>query len=102
MRNTEKECVLFDCDGLSQVSAIPCGFNDDGSPVDDGVTSEWGMTLAGMMLVRAICTYSPRKPRIHICAKHYKRCLRLRSVHLFSVLCDAYEQAVPAPIEHRV
>eukprot|EP00965_Chrysotila_dentata_P014790 489715-Pleurochrysis_carterae.AAC.1 len=54
MRQAEKECIIFDSDGVKQVGVFPTVFNDDGSPVDDEVTSGWGMTLAGTLVV---CTF---------------------------------------------
>eukprot|EP00965_Chrysotila_dentata_P097691 3229943-Pleurochrysis_carterae.AAC.1 len=36
LRKAEKECLIFDREGVKQVASIPCGFDDVGNPVDDG------------------------------------------------------------------
>eukprot|EP00965_Chrysotila_dentata_P257202 6212805-Pleurochrysis_carterae.AAC.2 len=51
LRQTAETCVVFDRTGRIQQHPMPCGFNDDGTPVDDGVTSEWTLTLAGKLIV---------------------------------------------------
>eukprot|EP00965_Chrysotila_dentata_P000154 4971-Pleurochrysis_carterae.AAC.1 len=46
LRKASNLCVVFDKTGAIQKFELPCGFNEDGSPIDDGVSSEWDMTVS--------------------------------------------------------
>lgn len=46
-RTSKVDFIIFDRDGGEKLETIEYGFNDDGSPVDGGITTEWEMTIQG-------------------------------------------------------
>eukprot|EP00965_Chrysotila_dentata_P045937 1527043-Pleurochrysis_carterae.AAC.1 len=42
LRKTKDSCTVFDSSGVVEKLTLPCGFNDDRTPVDDGISAEWG------------------------------------------------------------
>eukprot|EP00965_Chrysotila_dentata_P045936 1527042-Pleurochrysis_carterae.AAC.1 len=47
LRKTKDSRTVLDSSGVVEKFTLPCGFNDDRTPVDDEISAEWGMTIAG-------------------------------------------------------
>eukprot|EP00965_Chrysotila_dentata_P198389 6178756-Pleurochrysis_carterae.AAC.2 len=51
LRQAAMNCIVHDRTGKIEQHSVPCGLNDDGTPVDNGVTSEWTLILSSKVLV---------------------------------------------------